>query len=77
MSFKVAPTSGTGTPTGKVVVTDGLGDTCTPSQVILNSASAGAGSCMLTITTFPGSGSHADGNVHSGHECLFREHGQR
>ena len=56
VSFKVAATSGTGTPTGKVVVTDGLGDTCTPSPVILNSASAGAGSCTLTITTLPGSG---------------------
>ena len=56
VSFNVAPTSGTGTPTGKVVVTDGLGDTCTPAQVILNSASAGAGSCVLTITTLPASG---------------------
>ena len=56
VSFKVAPTSGTGTPTGKVVVTDGLGDTCTPAQVILNSTSAGAGSCTLTITTLPASG---------------------
>ena len=56
VSFKVAATSGSVTPTGKVVVTDGLGDTCTPSPVILNSASAGAGSCTLTITTLPGSG---------------------
>ncbi len=56
VSFKVAPTSGSATPTGSVVVTDGLGDTCTPSPVILTPASAGAGSCTLTITTPPASG---------------------
>ena len=56
VSFKVAQASGTVAPTGKVVVTDGLGDTCAPSPVILNSASAGAGSCTLTITTLPASG---------------------
>jgi uncharacterized repeat protein (TIGR03803 family) len=73
VSFKVSPASGSATPTGKVVVTDGLGDTCTPSPVILNSASAGAGSCALTITTLPASGTATltatytpDTNVFSG-----------
>ena len=58
VSFKVAPTSGTTTPTGSVVVTDGVGgDTCTPSTVVLSAASAGVGSCILTIKTLPTSGS--------------------
>ena len=56
VSFKVAQTSGSATPTGNVVVSDGVGDTCTPSPVILTSASAGAGSCTLTIASLPASG---------------------
>ena len=73
VSFKVAPTSGTTTPTGSVVVTDGIGDTCTPSPVVLSAVSAGAGSCTLTITTLPASGTATlkatytpDTNVFSG-----------
>ena len=49
VSFTVAQKSGSVTPTGNVVVSDGLGDTCAPSPVVLTSASAGAGSCTLTI----------------------------
>ena len=56
VSFKVAQTSGSATPTGNVVVSDGVGDTCTPSPVILTAASAGAGSCTLTIASLPASG---------------------
>jgi len=57
VSFKVVPASGSITPTGNVVVTDGLGDTCTQSPVVLTSASNGGGSCTLTIATLPASGS--------------------
>ena len=53
VSFKVAQTTGTVTPTGNVVVSDGVGDSC-PQPVILTPASAGAGSCTLTIA-LPGS----------------------
>ena len=49
VSFTVAQKSGSVTPTGNVVVSDGLGDTCAPSPVVLTSASVGAGSCTLTI----------------------------
>ncbi len=54
VSFTVAQKSGSVAPTGNVVVSDGLGDTCAPSAVVLSPASAGAGSCTLTIAS-PGS----------------------
>ena len=51
VSFKVVQASGTVTPTGNVVLSDGLGDTCAPSPVVLTSAAAGAGTCTLTIAS--------------------------
>ena len=70
VSFKVAQTSGSATPTGNVVVSDGLGDTCAPSPVDLTSASAGAGSCTINDCCYRLRERHADRNVHSEHKCF-------
>jgi len=53
VNFTVQPASGNATPTGNVVVSDGLGDTCSPSPATLT---AGKGSCAVTISQLPASG---------------------
>ncbi len=51
VNVTVNPASGTASPTGTVLIDDGgLNDTCAPSPTPLT---AGAGTCILTIMTFP------------------------
>jgi large repetitive protein len=54
VNFAVQPASGSANATGTVNVTDGFNDRCPPAT--LTSASAGAGSCALTVSQL-GSGS--------------------
>jgi len=53
VNFSVT-TSGSVAPTGTVTVTDGFNDPCTPSPTTLT---AGNGSCTVTISQYPQSGS--------------------
>lgn len=53
VSFTVQPASGSATPTGNVVVIDGVGDTCSPNPATLT---AGSGSCSITVSQLPASG---------------------